>query len=156
VERRLPHRRMTWPRNTIRLRLTALYGALFLVSSAVLLAITYFFVAHRFNNGKLFVTTVGTTNVNKLDPTLLPGPGAVAYAAQQQPHVALHALLVESIFALGLMTIASIWLGWLVAGRALRPLRTITTAAQEISAGSLHRRLALNGPDDELTQLGET
>jgi signal transduction histidine kinase len=149
---------MTWPRNTIRLRLTALYGALFLVSSAVLLTITYIFVAHRFNNGKLFVTTQGfaSGNVNQLDPTLLPGPGAVAYRAEQQSHVALHTLLVESSFALGLMAIASIWLGWLVAGRALRPLRTITSTAQEISAGSLHRRLALNGPDDELTQLGRT
>jgi signal transduction histidine kinase len=54
------------------------------------------------------------------------------------------------------MAFASIWLGWLVAGRALQPLRTITTAAREISAGSLHKRLALAGPDDELKQLGNT
>jgi signal transduction histidine kinase len=149
---------MTWPRNTIRLRLTALYGALFLASSAVLLTITYFFVAHRFDNGKLFVTTSGfaTGNTNTFDPQVLPGPGVVQFAARQQSHVALHALLVESGFALGLMAIVSIWLGWLVAGRALRPLRTITNTAQEISAGSLHRRLALAGPDDELKQLGET
>ena len=47
-------------------------------------------------------------------------------------------------------------LGWLIAGRALRPLRTITNAAREISASNLHRRLALDGPDDELKQLGTT
>src|SRR5947207_2460384 len=54
------------------------------------------------------------------------------------------------------MAILSIWLGWVIAGRALRPLRTITNAAREISASNLHRRLALEGPDDELKQLGTT
>jgi signal transduction histidine kinase len=46
--------------------------------------------------------------------------------------------------------------GWLIAGRVLRPLRTITTAARRISASSLHERLALHGPDDELRELGDT
>jgi signal transduction histidine kinase len=54
------------------------------------------------------------------------------------------------------MAVLSIWLGWVIAGRALRPLRTITNAAREISASNLHRRLALEGPDDELKQLGTT
>jgi signal transduction histidine kinase len=43
-----------------------------------------------------------------------------------------------------------------IAGRALRPIRTITETARDISASSLHRRLALEGPDDELKQLGNT
>ena len=47
-------------------------------------------------------------------------------------------------------------LGWLVAGRVLRPLSTITAAARRISATSLHERLALHGPDDELKELGDT
>ena len=38
----------------------------------------------------------------------------------------------------------------------LRPLRTITSAARRISASSLHERLALHGPDDELRELGDT
>jgi signal transduction histidine kinase len=54
------------------------------------------------------------------------------------------------------MALVSFWLGWLVAGRALRPLRTITNAAREISASDLHRRLALTGPDDELKELAGT
>jgi signal transduction histidine kinase len=54
------------------------------------------------------------------------------------------------------MAVASIWLGWLVAGRALRPLRTITNAARDISANNLHRRLALEGPDDDVKQLANT
>jgi signal transduction histidine kinase len=43
-----------------------------------------------------------------------------------------------------------------VAGRVLRPLRTITATARDISAANLHERLALDGPDDELKELGDT
>jgi signal transduction histidine kinase len=45
---------------------------------------------------------------------------------------------------------------WWLAGRFLRPLRTMTSAADEISATNLHRRLDLSGPDDELAHLGRT
>jgi signal transduction histidine kinase len=54
------------------------------------------------------------------------------------------------------MAVLSIGLGWFVAGRALRPLRTITATARDISAANLHERLALAGPDDELKELGDT
>jgi signal transduction histidine kinase len=55
-----------------------------------------------------------------------------------------------------IMVIVSIWLGWLMAGRVLGPLRTITAAARQISEENLHQRLALEGPDDELKDLGDT
>jgi signal transduction histidine kinase len=68
----------------------------------------------------------------------------------------LTSLLTDSGIALGLMAIAALGLGWLVSGRVLRPLRTITVKAQQISASNLHERLALDGPDDELKDLGDT
>ena len=43
-----------------------------------------------------------------------------------------------------------------MAGRALRPLRTMTAATRQISEENLHERLALTGPDDELKELGDT
>ena len=46
--------------------------------------------------------------------------------------------------------------GWLIAGRFLRPLRTITATARDISASNLSRRLALGRRDDEFAELGET
>jgi signal transduction histidine kinase len=150
---------MTLPRNTIRLRLTLLYGGLFLVSGAVLLGITYLFVRHRYESGNVFITTSGPLGGGLSvsgDPLSVPTPAQVEFQAHRQSTVALHQLLIQSGFALAIMAVASIWLGWLIAGRALRPLRTITSAAREISAGSLHRRLALDGPDDELAQLGNT
>ncbi len=68
----------------------------------------------------------------------------------------LHQLIIESAIALALMAILSTALGWVVAGRVLRPLRTMTTTTQEISEANLNRRLAMSGPPDELRQLADT
>jgi signal transduction histidine kinase len=68
----------------------------------------------------------------------------------------LHHLLIWSVFALAIMAVASIGVGWLLAGRVLRPLQVITAAARELSASNLHERLALDGPNDELRELGDT
>jgi signal transduction histidine kinase len=54
------------------------------------------------------------------------------------------------------LVMLSLAAGWLIAGRFLRPLRTITATARDISASNLNRRLALNGRHDEFKELGET
>jgi signal transduction histidine kinase len=186
------------PLRTVRLRLTALYGCLFLVSGAGLLAITYLFVSHATSTG-FFVTSknggaiagfssgsgpggkpighgvetvTGSFNSGVVSgsgvPTLIPGiSGLTAKQAAQQTHQLqllaaatrsseLHTLLIESGIALAFMVILSIVLGWLIAGRVLRPLRTITAATRQISATNLHERLAMDGPNDELKELGNT
>jgi signal transduction histidine kinase len=76
--------------------------------------------------------------------------------AQTQQGAELHQLLFDSGIALLIMAVLSVLLGWLVAGRALRPLRVITSKAQEISSTNLHERIALRGPDDEMKRLGDT
>ena len=68
----------------------------------------------------------------------------------------LSTLLTESAIALGIMALASVGLGWLMAGRALRPVRTMSTRARGISERNLHERLSIEGPDDELKELAET
>jgi signal transduction histidine kinase len=65
-------------------------------------------------------------------------------------------LLIVSGIALAVIAVAAAAIGWLIAGRVLRPLRTITAAARRISASSLNERLALPGPDDELKELADT
>src|SRR6202453_2365825 len=65
-------------------------------------------------------------------------------------------ILVLSAVALAVIAIAAAAIGWMIAGRVLRPLSTITAAARRIAASSLHERLALNGPDDELKELADT
>ena len=146
------------------MRLTAVYGGLFLLSSAGLLAVTYILVrrqytAHLFiDAGKGAVVTQSFTAGPGATTTFgpVPTPVQIIASANAQSNAALHQLLIQSGIALAIMAVLSIWLGWLMAGRALRPLRTITNAAREISASNLHRRLALDGPDDELKQLGNT
>jgi signal transduction histidine kinase len=138
------------PRRTIRLRLTLVYGVLFLVSGAALLGLTYLLVATNLPMRLRVISGSGTPG------QLPPSVSTLQTQAGQQRGVALGDLLVQSGIALAVMTVLSIGLGWVVAGRVLRPLRTITAAAQHTSASNLHERLALTGPDDELKELADT
>jgi signal transduction histidine kinase len=154
------------PRRTLRLRLTLLYGGLFLVCGAALLAITYLLVAHaavrpgyvRTVRGRGVALRASARGYRGLSATLGSAAGreVLTSVVRGQRISDLHQLVIWSGIALAIMAIISAWLGWIVAGRALRPLRTITTTAREISATNLHRRLALAGPDDELKDLGDT
>jgi len=67
-----------------------------------------------------------------------------------------HQLLLNSGIALAIVAVLALLAGWFVAGRMLRPIRTITRTARRISSTSLHERLALDGPQDELKELGDT
>ena len=67
-----------------------------------------------------------------------------------------HQLLVNSGIALAIVAVLALLAGWLVAGRMLRPIRTITRTARKISSTNLGERLALDGPEDELKELGDT
>jgi hypothetical protein len=68
----------------------------------------------------------------------------------------LHALLAFGGIALAIMAVVSIGLGWVVAGRVLSPIRVMTSNARHISAENLHERLGVQGPSDELKDLGDT
>lgn len=149
------------PRRTVRLRLTLWYGGLFLVSGAVLLAVTYGLVVQAFV-GKLTADALcsgpvkgglGTAARSRCHTI---GLGQERAMALSEHSAVLHELLSRSALALALTAVLSIALGWFVAGRVLRPLRIITAAAREISAASLGERLALGGPHDELWELGDT
>jgi two-component system sensor histidine kinase VanS len=155
------------PSRTVRLRLTLLYSGLFLASGAVLLAITYLLV-RRASVPDLVVaggSQNGPTGPRALKEALANPDVAryVRHGAEQQyaralqAHAAdLHQLLVRSGIALAIMTVVSLALGWLVAGRVLRPLRTMTATTRQISERNLHERLALSGPHDELKDLADT
>jgi signal transduction histidine kinase len=132
--------RLNLPKRTIRVRLTLLYIEVFLVSGGALLAITA-------------VLWRQTTKFGTLPPT--PSLGAPR-GGLAQPGSELHQLLIVSAIALGIMAVVSIALGWLVVGRFLRPVQSITETTRDISASNLHERLNLPGPDDELKELGDT
>lgn len=129
----------------MRLRLAALYGSLFLVSGAALLALTYVLVRHATAGG----------SVTRITGRGVTPSGARALTATSHA-IDLHQMLVQSGIALAIMTIVSGLLGWWVAGRVLAPLRAITDTAQRISEANLHERLAVRGPQDELKDLADT
>ena len=145
--------RLRRPQTTVRWRLTLLYGALFLGCGAALLAITYALVAHATSNHPLLSTFLGHKFGEPVPPEV---KAASRFIRSQQEISDLHQLEIESGIALAIMAIASTLLGWIVAGRVLRPLRTITTTTRQISDTNLHQRLAMGGPRDELRELAET
>jgi signal transduction histidine kinase len=148
---------------TIRLRLTLIYGGLFLVSSAALLTLGYLLVRHDLAHHHSFrseVVGLGSAVYRSLfgQPPGPPSPNVRAFQAgyHQAVDAALHRLLLEYAGALVVMTGVSVALGWWVAGRALAPLRAITSAAQRVSGENLGERIALQGPNDELKELADT
>ncbi len=78
-----------------------------------------------------------------------------AAVSASQSHT-LDSFKIESAIALGLMTIVSFGLSWWMAGRALAPVHRITDAARSLSERTLHARINLKGPNDELKQLADT
>jgi signal transduction histidine kinase len=202
------------PRRTARLRLTSLYGGLFLLSGVALVAITYglFERATKYKTPPLPKVPHSPAAIHDLKPPVPPGvplpqlhmvqhqlaqaqhqfgvgfsAGPLAQGQQQlvrdqhqlaravhqlaqavhqlsragtvqaaQRAADSHQLLVDSAIALGIVAVLAVLAGWLVAGRMLRPIRTITRTARRISSTSLNERLALDGPDDELKELGDT
>jgi signal transduction histidine kinase len=167
------------PRTSVRLQLTVLYGGLFLLAGAGLLAVNYALVRSQFtlpfgvrverpppglpevlrdNPGVLIRTTAGDELIASA-----PSPGAVEGVRRAVESVrreleaaALNQLLTQSGIALAVMALASVGLGWLVAGRVLRPLTEITATARRLEGSTLHERINLQGPQDELKELADT
>jgi signal transduction histidine kinase len=171
------------PKPTARMRLTLLCGALFLVSAAGLLAVTYVVVDRATATVILpdglkvsFGNVIVTPQVDGAFPSESPagytspqvhgGPTAPVLTHSQviemasqigQVHsIEMHELLIGFGMALGVMALVSVALGWLISGRMLRPVRTISATARQISASNLHERLSLDGPKDEFRELAAT
>jgi len=70
--------------------------------------------------------------------------------------VILNRVATFTFIALGFLFLISLVVGWIMSGRVLKPVEAITTVAREIQASDLSRRIALQGPDDELTRLANT
>jgi|CZKW01.1.fsa_nt_gi signal transduction histidine kinase len=136
------------PRRTLRAQLTLLYAAVFGLSCVAVAA-----VAVIFKPNFLVHTSCAAAAGTPSHPDSCgqqPGlsfAGTIAHDASQN---------VAGVTMAAVMAVLALGVGWLIAGRVLRPLRTITATARDISARNLSRRLAVDGPDDEFRQLGET
>ncbi len=166
--RMMTRSRLQMPRRTVRLRLTLLYSSLFLVAGAGLLTITYL-LERSATSGQ-----IGDSLSVKPTPPRSPHPNANPVGVgcsltckeklAEAQHLAIlgthaidmHELLAMSGIALAIMAVLAVALGWIVAGRMLRPLRTMTVTTQRITEYNLHERLALPGPRDEVKDLADT
>jgi signal transduction histidine kinase len=172
-------------RPTVRLRLTAWYASIFLLLGLVLLAISYVIVSRNTSNFPIQVTqklaaegAVSTVAVGvgkdvvptekvlvplgvplgEPDRELLARVEKARKAAERKVSGDLHReTMIEFALALGGTTLISVLAGWLVAGRALRPVGRITATARKVATeGDLGERIALDGPADELRELADT
>jgi signal transduction histidine kinase len=139
---------------SIRFRLTVLYSTLLFALAGATLLITYLAVA----------ATTPPEPIDRLDASVYRGHRLVAtipVAAISQiesavNYTTLQYLRTYSLIALGGLFLASLGIGWVLSGRALRPVGEITRTAREIQATDLSRRIRLEGPRDELRDLADT
>jgi signal transduction histidine kinase len=153
---------------TVRVRLTALYTLLFVLCGGAVVAITYGMLAANLNalaraESKASmpaecqdVLINGTSDANLKQKCAYVYAAGLSRGKTVQRDATLSALLRESSLALGAGTVLSALLGWVVAGRALRPVQRITAAARAASEHDLTARVALSGPRDELRELADT
>jgi signal transduction histidine kinase len=139
-------------RTTIRLRLTLLYGALFIMASFLLLALTYGLLVRA-------LPPLDPADTDEIE--FESGPqGSIAEqiieARIDERAGALAEVITQSLVALVLTSAGAIVLGWVMAGRALRPMRQITAHARRASEATLGERIGLRGPPDELKELADT
>jgi signal transduction histidine kinase len=162
-----------WPRWTARLRLTLWYGGLFLLAGLVLVGTSFLLVRQRLGpQGEKVVcvqsgggvATLPTCKHQAVGGAPVPGPivagqitdGQITAIQNEVLSIAMRTFLQTMLLTLALMALLSLGLGWVVAGRVLRPLQRITATAKRLSERNLHQRIALDGPDDELRELADT
>ncbi|MEV0597317.1 sensor histidine kinase [Nonomuraea cavernae] len=149
-----------WKRLGLRMRLTLLYGGLFFVAGSLLLWSTYLLTGRALNERFAVKSTM-------IGPAATPGAGGsplqhdvmfrrLETDVRQRADGVLDEMLRSSVVIMMLIGIVAVVLGYLVADRALRPLDRVTETARRLSESTLHERIALNGPPDEVKRLADT
>ncbi len=131
-------------RPTVRLKMTLLYAGVVFVAGALLLSVSYVLVRQNLTN---------PSNLRNLPADNWTYNVAAQHEIAQD---ALARLRTQYGIALVAMTGLSVLLGWVLAGRMLRPLQRITATAQRVSQDNLDERIGLEGPRDELKELADT
>lgn len=163
---REPSRPYPWLRPTIRIRLTLLYGGMFLIAGMVLLTIIYLLAAQTLQQGNSLPFRVEQGSQPVIISSSCPQLSGrltsqefmdrLEACRQAQQAVALDQLLRRSLLALVGLAIVAFAFGYVMAGRVLAPLGRITRTARQVAGSDLHKRIELEGPDDELKELSDT
>ncbi|MGV9426220.1 sensor histidine kinase [Streptomyces sp. NPDC003656] len=164
---RRPQPPFPWLRPTIRIRLTLLYGGMFLIAGILLLSIIYLLAAQAISSGNqplfkivsfqaLKVSSDNCQAINTSSLSLQDFNDAISQCVDHQRQVALDELLSRSLLALLGLAVIAFAFGYAMAGRVLSPLGRITRTARQVAGSDLSRRIELDGPDDELKELADT
>ncbi|WP_250008371.1 HAMP domain-containing sensor histidine kinase [Actinoplanes sp. M2I2] len=140
---------------SIRFRLTAIYSMMLFGLAAVTLGVIYFALARTTSPEPVTAQLAKVYDQNRQ----LQGFSSVAEIGQIEAAVnynTLTTLRSYTMIALAVLFVASLAIGWVLSGRALRPVGAISRAAREIQATDLSRRIRLGGPQDELRDLADT
>lgn len=146
----------TWTRS-VRFRMTLLYSSVLFGLAALLLGALYLGLSLSLRGEPLSKQTAVVTVVDG-NAEIEEGQTFIdtrAFEQKVNKH-ALENLRTYSFGALGALFVASLGVGWVISGRALRPVDRITEVARDIQATNLSRRIGLDGPDDELKRLADT
>ena len=157
-------RRPVMPRLSVRTRLTLVYGSLFLVTSAVLVGVTYLLTVRSMDQRFTMSDKVTPLTVTRLRGLAVKGDidqlmALKADADRQmaaQKRDVLEQLLQSSLVTMLVLGVLAVVIGYVVAGRMLRPLHTVTATARRLSESNLHERIVLAGPQDEIKDLADT
>ncbi|GAA4058348.1 HAMP domain-containing sensor histidine kinase [Actinomadura miaoliensis] len=152
--------RLPGPMQSIRFRLTVLYSTLLFALTAVVLGGVYWAVA-RSTDAQPITKTFNAEKVVQMPDGSQQRLGQVEVVKVQQVEQAVNyetqqTLKHYSLLTLGGLFVASLGIGWVLSGRALKPVGAIARAAEEIQATDLSRRIRLSGPRDELRYLADT
>ncbi len=145
-----------WARS-VRLRFTVLYSTVLFLLAALLVGSLYLGLSLSLRHEP--VSSGAAVRVTVPSAGDRPGGRTFVDVREFESKVNEHTLAKLRTFsfaALGALFVASLAVGWLIAGRALSPIARITAVAKEIQATNLARRIALDGPDDELKRLADT
>ncbi|MFJ9350611.1 sensor histidine kinase [Streptomyces sp. NPDC101237] len=165
---RRPQPVFPWLRPTIRIRLTLLYGGMFLIAGILLLSIIYLLAAQAISTGNQpFFKIIDGSNIRVSSDNCAAITGtpnlqisefnaAIAQCVDRQRQAALDDLLSRSLLALLGLAVIAFAFGYAMAGRVLSPLGRITRTARAVAGSDLSRRIELDGPDDELKELADT
>jgi signal transduction histidine kinase len=150
---------------TIRTRLSLLYAGAFFVAGVALIVAIYLYlgvVLDRQFSIRLVTDDAPMAEGQMGAPGVLPPrelmdeAGRISVLVRQARLNTLDTMLVVSFILVGILTLIAGVIGWLVAGQALQPLREITATARRVADRSLHERIALQGPQDEIKDLADT
>ena len=141
---------------TIRTRLSLLYAGAFFAASVALIAFIYLFLGQVIDQQFMIRTAPGSPPLEASPDELEQGRRIIDVMIRRARVDTLQTMLIISGIVAAIMTVIAGIIGWLVAGQALQPLRDITATARRVADRSLHERIGLTGPKDEIRDLADT